>query len=263
MGAYGRLYSIRFTHDYFNRDICRALLCRVTAPGTGLLRRRGLLFKRMAENEWALLCDLSGPGPDTAADVLALELQLADRDFVLYTRWPDFRPDAACLLELPSAGGTVEAAEAIAETGERRKIGSGFCSVRLALTEETLAAARSGNPACCTLRFHAPEYRWEYLFLPERGTAPECGALCLEAAEGKFRIPFTDFERVREFGREAYRTVSEEPLPMKERYAFRLRLCISAADGRPKRTILRDVPPPVSGRHLSGGPGLIRQVCSL
>jgi len=263
MGAYRRLYSIRFTHDYFIRELCRAIQCRVTAPGAELMRRRGMLLKRTAESEWALLYDSSGSGPDTAADALSFELQLADRDFVLYTRWLDFRPDAAYRLDLPSGGGEIEAAEAVADTGERRRIGAGFCSARLALTEETVSAAQSGTPPCCTIRFHAPEYRWEYILLPERGSALDCGALCLEAAEGKVRYRFPAFEKVREYDRDAYRTVSEEAIPLKENYGFRLRLSLSTADNRPKRTIMRDVPLPVPGRHLSAAPGLVRQVCSI
>jgi len=250
-------------HDYFNREVCRAILCRVTVSGAELMRRRGMLFKRMADNEWAVLYDTSGSGPDTAADVLSLELQLADRNFVLYTCWPDFHPDAAYLLDLPSKGGDLESAEAIAKTEERRSIGAGFCTVRLALTEETFVTAQAGTPSCCTLRFHTPEYRWEYIFLPEHGSAPDCEALCLEAADGSHRYHFSAFEKVREFDRDAYRTVSEETIPLKEKYGFRLRLTASTADNRPKRIIMRDVPPPVPGRHLSTGPGLVRQVCCL
>lgn len=263
MGAYRRLYYLRIMHDYFNHEVCRAILCRVTASGTELMRRRGMLFKRMADNEWAVLYDTSASEPDTAADVLSLELQLVDRNFVLYTCWQDFSPDAAYLLNLPSGGGELEATEAIARTEERRRIGSGFCSVKLALTEETLVAARFGTPSCCTLRFHAPEYRWEYIFLPEYGFVSDCGALCLETADGKPRYRFPAFEKVREFDRDVYRTVSEETIPLKEKYGFRLRLSVSTADNRPKRTLMRDVPPPIPGRHLSTGPGLVRQVCCI
>lgn len=265
MGSYRPLCSIRIAHDYFDGERCRALLCRPAAAGAGLLHRRGMLFKRMAENAWALLCDLSGAGPDTDADVLFLELQLADSGFVLYTRWPDFRPDAAYAAELPAAGGDVEAAEILRSTGSRRTIGSGWCRLSLPLTRGMLDAAQAGAPPCCTLRFHAPARRWEYLFLPDPGTLPDRAQerYRLETVGGGVRYRFSPFERVQAYGREACRTRSEEPIPLRERYGFRLRLDVSAENGRTRRTVLREVPPPLPGRYLDTAPDLLRQVCRL
>ncbi len=263
MGTYERLYSLRILHDYFDDAVCRAVQCRPTASGAELMRRRGWLFKRTADNEWAVLYDLSGAGPEIGADRLSFELRLAEPDFVLYTHWPTFRPNAAYRLNLPSEGGVLEAAEVIVPSEERRPIGSGFCIATLALTEETIGAARAGTPPCCTLRFHAPAYRWEYLFLPEPDTAPDCETLCLETDNGKNPYRFSAFEQVRAFDRAAYRTISEEAIPLRERYGFRLRLSSSAGANRPKRTILRDVPPPIPGRHRSAVPEFIRQVCCL
>ncbi len=263
MGTYERLYSLRILHDYFDDAVCRAVQCRPTASGTELMRRRGWLFKRTAENEWTVLYDPSGAGPDIGADRLTFELQLTAPDFVLYTHWPAFRPDAAYRLHLPSEGGDLEAAEAIVPSEERRPIGSGFCVATLALTEETIGAARTGTPPCCTLRFHASAYRWEYLFLPESEPALDGETLYLEAVDGKKPYRFTAFEQVRAFDRVAYRTISEEAIPLKERYGFRLRLSSSTGANRPKRTLLRDVPPPIPGRHRSAGPEFIRQVCCL
>ncbi len=263
MGAYERLYSLRILHDYFDGAVCRAVWCQPTASGAELMRRRGWLFKQTADNEWTILYDPSGAGPEIGADRLAFGLRLTTPDFVLYTHWPAFRPDAAYRLNLPSGGGVLEAAEAIVSSEERRPIGSGFCDATLALTEEMIRAARAGAPPCCTLRFHAPAYRWEYLFLPEHDTALDGETLYLEAVDGKNPYRFTAFEQVLAFDRAAYRTISEEAIPLKERYGFRLRLSSSTGANRPKRTILRDVPPPIPGRHRSAGPEFIRQVCCL
>ncbi len=263
MGTYERLYNLRILHDYFDGAVCRAVQCRPAASGAGLMRRRGLLFKQTAENEWTILYDPSGAGPEIGADRLSFELRFAEPDFVLCTHWPTFRPDAVYRLHLPSGGGDLEAAEHLAASEERCTIGSGVCAATLAPTEETIGAARAGTPPCCTLRFHAPAYRWEYLFLPESEPAPDCRTLCLEAVNGKNSYRFAAFEQVRAFGRAAYRTISEEAIPLRERYGFRLRLISSAGADRPKRTILRDVPPPIPGRHRSCGLGFIRQICSL
>ncbi len=263
MGAYERLYSLRILHDYFDGAVCRAVQCRPAASGVGLMRRRGWIFKQTADNEWTILYDPSGAVPEIGADRLSFELRLAEPDFVLCTHWPTFRPDAAYRLQLPSGGGDLEAAECLVPSEERRTIGSGFCAATLAPTEETIGAARAGAPPCCTLRFHAPAYRWEYLFLPESEPAPDRRTLCLEAVNGKNSYRFAAFEQVRAFDREVYRTISEEAIPLKERYGFRLRLISSAGADRPKRTILRDVPPPIPGRHRSCGPEFIRQICCL
>ncbi len=263
MGTYERLYSLRILHDYFDGAVCRAVRCRPTASGAELMRRRGLLFKRTVDNEWTILYDPSGAGPEIGVDRVSFELRLAEPDFVLCTHWPTFRPDAAYRLHLPSGGGDLEAIEAIVPSEERRMIGSGFCDATLALTEETIGAARAGTPPCCTLRFHAPAYRWEYLFLPESEPAPDRETLCLEAVNGKIPYRFSAFEQVRAFDRAVYRTTSEEAIPLRERYDFRLRLNSSTGADRPKRTILRDVPPPIPARHRSCGPEFIRQICCL
>ncbi len=263
MGTYERLYSLRILHDYFDGAVCRAVWCRPTASGNELMHHRGLLFKRTAENEWAVLYAPSGAGPDIGTDRLTFELRLAEPDFVLCTHWPTFRPNAVYRLHLPSEGDILEATEAIVPSEERRTIGSGFCEAMLALTEETIGAARAGTPPCCTLRFHAPAYRWEYLFLPESEPALDCRTLCLEAVDGKNPYRFTAFEQVRAFDRAAYRTTSEEAIPLRESYGFRLRLSSSTGANRPKRTLLRDVPPPIPTRHQSCGPEFIRQVCCL
>lgn len=263
MGTYERLYSLRILHDYFDGAVCRAVQCRPTASGAELMRRRGWIFKRTADNEWAVLYDPSGAGPETGADRLSFELRLAEPDFVRCTHWPTFRPDAAYRLQLPSEGGDLEAAEHLVASEERRTIGSGYCVATLTPTEATIGAARAGTPLGCTLRFHAPAYRWEYLFLPESDAAPNRETLRLEAVDGKAPCRFAAFEQVQVFGRTACRTISEEAIPLKERYGFRLRLISSTGADRPKRTILRDVPPPIPARHRSCGPGFIRQICSL
>ena len=68
---------------------------------------------------------------------------------------------------------------------------------------------------------------------------------------------------MRAYGQEVCRTLSEEPIPLRERYDFRLRLDVSSGNGRPARTVLREVPPPLPGRYLDTAPDLLRQVCRL
>lgn len=67
MDTYRPLYSLRVEHDYYDNLACRALAFRLKASGVDLCRRRGLLFRQTAVNEWTLLydCDSAGVGCGT------------------------------------------------------------------------------------------------------------------------------------------------------------------------------------------------------
>ena len=201
MGTYRPLYSLRVEHDYYDNLACRALAFRLKAGGVDLCRRRGLLFRQTAVNEWTLLYDCDSAGVDTSSDKVEAELCITDPAFVLFTDWAALRPENAYTLELPASRDTVEATEAIRESADRRRIGSGFCSVSILMTEKILAAAQKEKHKTCTLRFHAPQCKWEYLLVPDgvhavqdiqsiragsashrfTGGCPHEGTLCLQA----------------------------------------------------------------------------------
>lgn len=258
---YRPLYSIRIVHDYFDRGMCRALRCRVSLAEGELWHRRGLLFRQSAGNEWTILYDSDGAGVDTSSDVLALEMDIADPAFVLYTQWDGFRPDAAYGLDLPLEEETADAAKAICQTAPKRGIGAGFCRIRIRMTGEVLRAARDSRPKSCTLHFRVPERRWEYLLAPRAGDSTLPEGYILEETGGKLHFP--PFEPVRMYGREMLRTVSEESVPMHEGYGYRLKVVAPAGTGGRKQTILRHIDPPGPGRFLDADPGLLRQVSSL
>lgn len=260
MGSYRSLYSIRVEHDYFDGNICRAIRCRISPEGAELWRRRGLLFRQTAENEWTVVYDASGAGVDTACDTLLMELDIADPGFVLYTEWADFHPAAAYGLELPLKNESFDAAKVIRETAPKRSIGAGFCQIRIRMTEKLFAAAQKKMPMSCTLQFHAPAHRWEYLFFPHDGGKPEPEKLRLEETGG--RLTFPAFEMADEYGLNGVRTASEEAVPMREHYAFRLRLTsATGGDSRPRRVLLKHLQPPEPGRYLSPELDRLRQVC--
>ena len=125
MGTYRPLYSLRVEHDYYDNLACRALAFRLKAGGVDLCRRRGLLFRQTAVNEWTLLYDCDSAGVDTSSDKVEAELCITDLAFVLFTDWAALRPENAYTLELPASRDTVEATEAIRESADRRRIGSG------------------------------------------------------------------------------------------------------------------------------------------
>ena len=85
MGTYRPLYSLRVEHDYYDNLACRALAFRLKAGGVDLCRRRGLLFRQTAVNEWTLLYDCDSAGVDTSSDKVEAELCITDPAFVLFT----------------------------------------------------------------------------------------------------------------------------------------------------------------------------------
>lgn len=142
---YRPLYNLRVEHDYFDGGVCRSLRCQISSAEAALWHRRGLLFRQLGENEWAILYDNDGAGVDTSSDVLALEMDMSDPSFVLYTLWDGFDPGAAYELELPLKKETADAVKVIRKTAPKRGIGSGFCRIRIRMTDKIVKAAREGK----------------------------------------------------------------------------------------------------------------------
>ena len=83
----------------------------------------------------------------------------------------------------------------------------------------------------------------------------------MEETGGKLHFP--PFEPVKMYGRDMLRTVSEETVPMHERYGYRLKVVSPAGNTGRKQTLLRHIDPPEPGRFLDVDAGLLRQVCIL
>lgn len=261
MGSYRPLYRFRVEHDYYVDHACRALKFRLTAEGTDLCRRRGILLRQTAVSEWTFLYDADGAGVDTATDKIEAELCITDPSFVLYTDWASLRPDSSYILELPVATNMIEATDCICEANDKRKIGSGFCSVRITMTERLFAAAQQGCPETVILHFHAPCCKWEYLLIPRRDMMLDPKLCLMEEQSGK--VTFTPFTPVKVYGLEALRTVSRDTIPLKESYACKLTLYSLVQGYGRRQALLRYVPFPEPGKFLDVESGLLRQVCYL
>lgn len=255
MDSYRTLYRIRVGHDYFDGKPCTALQCRLTPQGEALARRRGLLFREAAPGEWAVLFNRD---PATGLDTLTLALEIADTSFPLYTAWDGFRPFADYELELPQKTETLEVATAIHAPGRKRAIGFGFCTLYLRMTDEMLQAANAGTPVQAVLHFHAPKMRWEYLFIPHDREKLSASKIRLEEATGK--MEFTPFKECEAYGRKAWCSRSKGEIPMRLSYTCRLRVT-AQEEGRPKRVLLPQVPPPGTGTYMDVPEGILRQVC--
>lgn len=256
---YRPLYNLCIKHDYFDKGICRAIQCRI-AEAT-LWNRRGLLFLPVSPNEWTILYDKDSAGVDTTADVLTLNMEIIDPAFVLYTHWNDFHPGSAYSMELPAETGSIEGASVIREAVPKQDIGFGFCQVHLRMTEKLFSAAQRGTPMNCTLQFHAIECQWEYLLVPRKGKTVVAEKFIMEETEGK--LHFSPFTLIKTYGQELLRTVSEEAIPMREHYPYKLKVSSFAGNSGRKRIVLKHAAPPEPDKFLDVSPGLLRQVCNL
>ena len=260
MNTYRPLYSFRIEHDYFVGGICRALQCAVLPAGQELMSQRGLLFRQMTQNEWTVLYDADGAGVDTDSDAIAFGMSILDPAFVLYTEWQGFDPSAVYAMSLPLANGNADATDVITDTESKRRIGMPLCSITLRLTEDVWQAAVNGTPKCDTINFQAPERYWEYILIKQSNNS-EVDAERLRLDTDKNLLTFNSFERTNEFGRDAYRTVSEKAVPIRECYDFRLNLIATPeSSNRQKQVLLRNVEHPIPGRFKSEADKL-RQVC--
>ena len=260
MSTYRPLYSFRIEHDYFVGGICRALQCIVLPSGQELMTQRGLLLRQTAQNEWTVLYDADGAGVDTASDAIALGLSISDPAFVLYTEWQGFSPSVSYRLDLPLANGNAFASEVIVDTENKRRIGMPLCTITLRLTENLWQAAVKGTPKCDTIKFKVPERYWEYILI-KQSNHREFPLEQLRLYTDKNLLTFNSFEKTNEFGRDAYRTVSEKAVPIRERYDFRLNLIATPENSnRQKQILLRNVEHPKPGQIKSDADKL-RQVC--
>ena len=255
MGSYRKLYQIIVKHEYFGDGSCPSLKLCLSRESEALMYRRGMLLRETSTGSWMLLFSEE---PDTKNDVLHLELSVADPMFALYTDWPGFKPSDRYELRLPASGELTDAISAIQHTDKKRNIGSGFCSIALQLDEPLAQAARSGKPEEAVLQFHTPEKQWEYLFISQGDEEFDGKQLRLEDATESIKFsPFTPSEA---YGRKVWRTVSESPIPMRNKYGCKLRLVAMLNNGKQKRILLSHVEPPQPGRYMSEDKGVLRQV---
>lgn len=260
MQQYRTLYSFVVEHDYSNGKPCTALQCRLSSGSMYLARQRMLLFRQIAINEWTVMFDSMGAGPDTENDVLELDLYTTDSAFLLYTDWKDFFPSATYVLELPAAEEKLDAASVIRRLDGKPNMHAPFCTLRLKLTQELLDAAVANKPGKAELHFRAPEMQWEFIFLPRsENSFFQTNSLTLEDATGK--IEFTPFDEIEVFGKRRQRTLSTERIPMRKDYDLRLQLMVQNSGNRYKRLLPVQVTPPDPRRFLSREEGLLRQIC--
>ncbi|MDR0982061.1 MAG: hypothetical protein LBM07_02300 [Culturomica sp.] len=79
------LFLLSIEHDYFHDSVCRAINVELSTEPIELLRRRGLIWKRIADNRWALIKDMYFKGFYDETDKLIFKFHTTDLDFMYYT----------------------------------------------------------------------------------------------------------------------------------------------------------------------------------
>ena len=249
MSTYRSLYSFRIEHEYFEDSNVNALMCSVLPSAQKLMAQRGLLFRQTDENEWTILYDTENADLDTESDIIEFGVLMSEPAFVFYTEWQNFNPMVAYQIDLPIGKSEVNATDVITEIGVKRSFGIPFCTIMIHLTEELWQAAKKDVPLKNTLIFKTPERFWEYVFICQN-TNREISSEYLKLETDKEILTFRSFERTNEFGRNAFRTVSEKAVPMRERYDIKLNLIVTH-DKEQKQYLLRNIEHPIPGQFKS------------
>lgn len=258
MDNFRALYRLKIEHDYFGQNMCRSMRISIDRAGLDLMKRRGILFKQTATNEWSIIGKQSNAGTNITSEVLTLQMNISDPAFVLYTDWDDFHPTSLYRLSLPAT--TTDAVAAIRKTDEKRRINSGFCIIDLQFTENMFRSMCEGNLITDTLTFYSKEVQWEYLFIPRNEEENVGKKLILKEFDDK--ICFSASEEVEIYEKKAWRFLSEEKIKIQEYYNF----CISLQEIIPNRLqtqkkLIKNIPHPVSGNFVNEQPHVLRHIC--
>ncbi|MDU1891993.1 MAG: hypothetical protein E6767_15000 [Dysgonomonas sp.] len=256
MDNYRSIYYLKIEHGYFQENICRAI--SVTPLDLDLMKRRGILFRQTAVNEWDIICDSSKIGANILSEVFTFGISISDPAFILYTNWTEFNPSSSYRLKLPTT--TTDAVAAIKQTQEKRMINSCFCTIELQFTENMLKEIQSGKFRTDILRFYPKAMWWEYFFIPRNGKENSGSNFVLKESDGK--IIFSDPQAVEILGKKALRFLSDNKIAMKEYYDYRINLQEMIPDcTQVKKTLMKDIPHPKPGNFLNVQADVIQHIC--
>lgn len=256
MGNYGSIYRLKIEHEYFRENVCRAI--SIIPHAFGLMKRRGILFKQTAVNEWDIICDSSTIGANILTEVFTFGIIISDPAFILYTDWTEFNPSSTYRLELPAT--TTDAVAAIRQTQGKRLINSCFCTIELQFLENMLKEIQNGKFRTDTLRFYPKAVKWEYFFIPRNGKENSGNKFVLKESDDK--IIFSDPQAVEILGQKALHFSSDDKIIIKEYYNYRINLLEMIPDGTQiKKTLMKDIPHPKPGNFLNMQTDVIQHIC--
>ncbi len=247
MTDYKAIWSLVIVHSYYTDGVCHD--CRVTIPATtaNLLKRRGLIWKMIAPNRWALLAaDGGSMHPD---DTFEFELAFLHPLLPYITEVPELTPGLA--ISLPCTG--TESPFESPFTGYPRVQARPGVQFRILLSAGNL----SEKEGVTKLTLHPPTCQWEYVFLFRHSNADKL----LELHDKEHLLTFNQEISHEYLGLPAQYFRSAEKLPLARQPKSKIRLSEILPTG--KKELYACLPPPVPGEFIDAPPGVVRRVIYL
>ncbi len=246
MADYHVIWSLLVVHNYYEGGVCDDFRVGVSATTENLLKRRGLIWKTIAPDRWALLAsDQDLLHPD---DVFEFDLLVRNTLFPYITDCQGLTPGHAVLL---SCTGT-EPPFMPPFTGYPQQQTRPGILLRILLSAGELS--RSGSGLVTKLIFQPPAYYWEYIFI-FRNTGTE---KTLELHDKEHLLTFDKGIRLEYLGHPAqcFRSVENPPFTKQPKSKIRLSEVLPGG----KRELYAQLPSPVPGEFIDASPGVIRRI---
>lgn len=247
MENYVVLFHLKLEHEYYSDMSCRDLTVIPTPETYYWIHRRGLLF-RFNLNEGILIGrkeEMFDKG-----EQLELEIYSTAPYFLIFTDWKK-RPDTmfhltwdrkSNLISLPSPATSFLPPDRIGKIGH----------IVIPLTN--VDALKE-----ITFTFKAKKYYWEYLLIPRAGTSqPETSKRKIILNDTTKQIKFRDKKLLEFMGMWVWQYVSEQPISLKNRYDYQLRLLEEMPYGQ--KVLMKRVAYPLPGQFANTERDFIRQI---
>lgn len=297
------------------------LALALTDRGMRQARRNGMLFRQVASGEWELVHDgchtiedsplelgMSVADPQSwhytvwpkmmppieaikdetdkekkfnirKAHTLAIPVPRLEED-----KNKNPKTDTTAKVEIDVAASIRDVVEEIT-VGDRkiprrrmRGFGEPFCIVELGIDGGLLKYVRVPE---CVLRFHAPAFKWEYLFLSKLEVDESRGKVALKDTKTSIAFEVCKKNEDNRPNMDAHAPqwhfVSTAPVPLRAAYGCRLRLVLEKEEEKKNsngkaemeeekkdntlQVLIAQVPPPEPGRFLDTTGETLRQIC--
>ncbi|NDV82965.1 hypothetical protein [Bacteroides sp. 51] len=245
MEKFSVIWRIKIAHSYYHGGACRYFELKPTPQTAVLLRKRGVLFRKMDVDGWAIIA-VEDIRLDEK-DVFDFELYCGDQKFHYVTDNATMKAECPQIEMSGTEGITyifpVEGCPMI-------KASPGVIArISLKFQAQQIHAERYNE-----LHFQAPERYLEYIFLFRNEQIDK--KLLVEDMERK--MEFLPEEKIEYMGHQGVRFQSAEKYPLLE--SPNLKLQLLELFGTNRRVIIRRLSYPEIGMFIDAPPGMLRAV---
>lgn len=263
MSGWVTIGRICVSHEYTNSGNMVELVA--TEHTVGLMKRRGLLFRKLSPGRWEWLAPREDFHGLADGDELMLSMRVCSPHFFLYTVCDGYDPGKVYRIAV-EGGGELDVMSSLRPIdGEAKRCANEFCRIVWSPRQKGHGERQllPDMESCDVLmQFRSRSSIWEYFFIfrnPDEGCGPR---LVLEDASRRISFGPPEAQKDGLFGRNVWRIASLEPVQAFEQDEYHLILSEVIQSVPPKkRTIARFLPSPQPGRFLSNNEGAIRHIC--